>query len=276
MSLSDLGGQHCRKCGGVFCASCTSRSTPLLDTSKLDFLHPPRNVPLSTYASPISPIEPCRVCDRCYDQIHGITSIPRIPDLIRPSLTRLLSSPISMLRSPLSSSPTTSGPSSLASSVGMSAHPLAASESAATSLLDTAAPLSRRPSKTRSLRTQSSIASLNGTRRSIIRASHLALPSELNKSYGELDAYPLRRSSILCKATGGGRWEPKQEPELIGYRPPVPGAKAQYELEIERLERDERKRLESPIVRDGEFQYRFPRKTCPVVIACSPSPMSTF
>ncbi|KAF5377273.1 hypothetical protein D9615_006440 [Tricholomella constricta] len=266
---------HCRKCGGVFCASCTSRSTPLLDTSNLSFLHPPRNVPLSTYASPISPIESCRVCDDCWDQVHGNPSTPRTPDLVRPSLSRLLSSPISMLKSPLSASPATSGSSSLASSVDASSHtsqhPLAASDTA--SLLATAVPIAR---KTRSLRTTPSISSLNGTRRTVIRASHLTLPIELDRSYGELDAYPLRRSSILCKATGGGRWEPKQEPALIGYRPPVPGAKAQYELEIEQQARDEQARKESPIVKDGDFQYRFPRDPEPIVIARSPFTVSTF
>lgn len=55
----------------------------------------------------------------------------------------------------------------------------------------------------------------------------------------------------MCKATGGGRWEPKQEPALVGYRPPVPGAKAAYELEIEEQEREERARKANPIVRDG-------------------------
>lgn len=153
----------------------------------------------------------------------------------------------------------------------MSQHPLAASETA--SLLATAAPV---PRKTRSLRTTPSISSLNGTRRSIIRAFHLTLPPELNRSYGELDAYPLRRSSILCKATGGGRWEPKQEPALIGYRPPVPGGKAQYELEMEQRERDEQARKENPVVKDGEFQYRFTREPETMVIARSPFTMSTF
>ncbi|KAF8060918.1 FYVE zinc finger-domain-containing protein [Lyophyllum atratum] len=266
---------HCRKCGGVFCASCTSRSTSLLDTSNLSFLHPPRNVPISSFASPISPFSPCRVCDDCWDQVHGNPTTPRTPDIIRPTLTRMLSSPISMLKSPLSSSPATSGNSSLASSAdlprNMGQHPLAASETI--SLLATAAPLAR---KTRSLRTAPSISSLNGHRRSIIRASHLTLPPELDRSYGELDAYPLRRSSILCKATGGGRWEPKQEPALIGYRPPVPGGKAQYELEMEQHAREEQTRKENPIVKDGDFQYRFTREPDSMVMARSPFAMSTF
>ncbi|TFY73208.1 hypothetical protein EWM64_g10804, partial [Hericium alpestre] len=62
---------HCRKCGGIFCAACSTRNTPLLDTTALSFLHPPRNTPLSLYASPSSPLLPARVCDACWDQIHG-------------------------------------------------------------------------------------------------------------------------------------------------------------------------------------------------------------
>lgn len=83
----------------------------------------------------------------------------------------------------------------------------------------------------------------------------------VEKSYGELDAYPLRRSSVLCKATGGGRWEPKQEPVLVGYRPP--GGKAIYEIEMEREEAEERLRKLNPVIKDGEFQYRFPPKDIP-------------
>ncbi|KAG6815045.1 hypothetical protein H0H87_005678, partial [Tephrocybe sp. NHM501043] len=59
-------------------------------------------------------------------------------------------------------------------------------------------------------------------------------------------------------ATGGGRWQTKPSPPIIGYRPPVPGAKAQYELDLERAELAARARRESPIVKHGDFQYRFP------------------
>ncbi|VDC05148.1 unnamed protein product [Peniophora sp. CBMAI 1063] len=69
---------HCRKCGGCFCANCSSRSTLLLDTSSLDFVHPPRGMPLEAFASEQSPLLPHRVCDGCYNQLHGLprTSLP--------------------------------------------------------------------------------------------------------------------------------------------------------------------------------------------------------
>ncbi|KAG6901577.1 hypothetical protein C0995_010306 [Termitomyces sp. Mi166 len=257
---------HCRKCGGVFCAACSSRTTPLLDTSKLDFLHPPRNMPLASYASPISPLNSYRVCHDCWDQIHGNPARPHTPDLVRPSLARILSSPIAMLKSPLSSSPPTSGTSSLASSIDTPSHH---------SLLATAVPIARR--KPRSLQTTPSSSSLSAVRRVTIRASHLTLPTDLEPSYGELDAYPLRRSSVICKATGGGRWEPKQDPPIIGYRPPVPGAKAQFEIDMERAERAERRRRENPIIKDGDFQYRFfPRQHDVLVLSRTPFSLSTF
>lgn len=73
------------------------------------------------------------------------------------------------------------------------------------------------------------------------------MPSE--PSLGGLDAYPLRRSSAICKATGGGRWEPKQIQQHPGHR--LPGGKAPFEIEMEREEEEERLRRLNPIVRDG-------------------------
>lgn len=89
------------------------------------------------------------------------------------------------------------------------------------------------------------------------------LPPVDEQSYGELDAYPLRRSSAVCKATGGGRWEPKQSSPEPGYRIPFTGKPgclglAPFELDMEREEEKERIRRMNPIVKDGQFQYRFP------------------
>ena len=80
----------------------------------------------------------------------------------------------------------------------------------------------------------------------------VAVPPDLDlsePSFGELDTYPLRRSSIICKATGGGRWEPKNSPPRIGIR--IPGCKAPYKLEMEREHAEERRRRMNLIVRDG-------------------------
>ncbi|TFK38621.1 FYVE zinc finger-domain-containing protein [Crucibulum laeve] len=265
---------HCRKCGGVFCSACTSRNTLLLDTSNLSFIHPPRNMPLASFESPSSPIVPSRVCDDCYDQIYGCPTTPRTPDLVRPSMKRALSHPISMLKSPLSASSSSSGESSLSSSL------------VATPPSDSALPVPHITRKARSLRATPSISSINtqtssqstpSPRRLTVRTSQLPLPLDLERSYGELDAYPLKRSSILCKATGGGRWEPKQSPVLVGYRPPVPGGKALYELDMEREEQEERSRRENPIVRDGAFQYRFQKRDVEQIeMARSPFNISTF
>ena len=80
----------------------------------------------------------------------------------------------------------------------------------------------------------------------------VAVPPDLDlfePSFGELDAYSLHRSSIICKATGGGRWEPKNSPPRIGIR--IPGYKVPYELEMEHEDAEERRRRMDPIVRDG-------------------------
>ncbi|KAI0286433.1 FYVE zinc finger-domain-containing protein [Russula brevipes] len=63
---------HCRKCGGIFCRACSSHMTPLLDTTTLSFVYPPRGTPIAAYATPTSPVLPARVCDACYAQIHGL------------------------------------------------------------------------------------------------------------------------------------------------------------------------------------------------------------
>ena len=68
-------------------------------------------------------------------------------------------------------------------------------------------------------------------------------------SFGELDAYPLRKSSAVCKATGGGRWCPKQSPPQPGIR--IPGGKAPFEIEMEREEEEAQLRHLNPVIQDG-------------------------
>ncbi|KAG0703030.1 FYVE zinc finger-domain-containing protein [Suillus ampliporus] len=232
---------HCRKCGGVFCHQCTTRATHLLDVSNLDFLHPPRNVPISNYDSPTSPVVVQKVCDDCWDQIYGCNS-PRTPDA-RPSTPMLVKSPVDS-RAPSPNS------SVCASPVDSPTHP------------------------SRPIRVVWSSSQLS--------TGHLPLPTSIlsptefdvpEPSYGELDAYPLRRSSIICKATGGGRWQPKHSPPKIGVR--IPGYKAPYEIEMEREEQEERRRCQNPVVRDGEFQYRFRQdrvaSSLSRIVLCSPT-----
>ncbi|KAF8807149.1 hypothetical protein BYT27DRAFT_7337900 [Phlegmacium glaucopus] len=253
---------HCRKCGGVFCGACSSCSTPLLDTSNLPFLHPPRNVPLTEFESPISPIINSRVCDDCWDQLRGCPSTPHTPD-IRSTFKRVLSHPISIFQ--LSPSPLSNSPLSVSPAVDTTILP--------PSLKRRSQPL-HDVSNSSSLNTQSPGID-NSTGRINLRVSR-TLPPDLERSYGELDTYPLRHCSLLCKATGGGRWEPKQIPVLDGYRQPIPGGKAPYEIQMEREEMLDRQRRENPVIKDGEFQYRFAKDPEPITITRSPHYISTF
>ncbi|KAJ7725523.1 FYVE zinc finger-domain-containing protein [Mycena maculata] len=248
---------HCRKCGGVFCQPCSARTTALLDASALPFLHPPRNIPLAAYASPSSPILDARVCDDCYDQVHGLrTPASELPPLRRRPVSRansLLSSPIALFTSPASA------PSSAASSPPLATPPLPSN-------LSRTRPSSPRHPPRTSLPSRPASSASSATAR-----------VKEERSYGELDAYPLRRASLLCKAAGGGRWEPAPfEPDPT-LRVPLIGGKAPFEELMEREEEEERRRRRNPIVRDGDFQYRFPAQDAePVVLERPPLHRSTF
>ncbi|KAI0641174.1 FYVE zinc finger-domain-containing protein [Trametes meyenii] len=246
---------HCRKCGGVFCGECSSRTTALLDASNLSFLYPPRNVPIALFNSPTSPVVEARVCDDCWDQIHGSKS-PRSPVLTK------LSNPIALVRDAESS--VSSGSSSPASS-SLGTPP-------------DSSPLSSLSSRPGFKRTHTSpripaspLRSNTPVPQSIVVAGPLISDSEL--SLGELDAYPLKRASSICKATGGGRWEPKQLPEYVAKR--VPGCKAAYELELEREAAERALRRANPVIKDGDFQLRVPREIEPRSPA-GPITLSTF
>ena len=98
----------------------------------------------------------------------------------------------------------------------------------------------------------------------------------------DLDAYPLRIKSEVCKRNGGGRWTPKRLPVDVAAR--VAGRKAVYELEMEREEEEIRRERLNPVIKDGgafiisahvlgphadgpcpsaDFQYRAPREFQP-------------
>ncbi|KAL9715683.1 hypothetical protein Ac2012v2_000126 [Leucoagaricus gongylophorus] len=227
---------HCRKCGGVFCHACSPRTTTLLDTTSLGFLLPPHNVPITTYESPQSRVLNARVCDDCFDQIHGLPTTPRHRRLSHAlTLTDDDHSIVSSSSLSSSSSPAFSTPCS--------------SPTTTTSTTSNIPPALSRKSRT---------APASPIPSTILSPQSHVL---IEKSYGELDAYPLRRSSVLCKATGGGRWEPKQMTVLSGYRPP--GGKAPFEIELEREEQEAKIRRLNPIVKDGDFQYRFPPQILP-------------
>ena len=149
-----------------------------------------------------------RVCDDCYDQIHGLPTTSR--------------------RRPRNPAP------------GDDDRSTASSSSFSTTAITPA--LSRKSCTAPASPIPSRIVS--------------ARPALIEKSYGELDAYPLCIPSILCKATGGGRWEPKQQTVLCAYRPP--GGKAPFEIELEREEQEAKIHRLNLVIKDGDFQYRFP------------------
>ncbi|KAJ3723988.1 hypothetical protein EV361DRAFT_519528 [Lentinula raphanica] len=200
---------HCRKCGGVFCSKCTSRTTPLLDARNLPFLNPPRNTSIYDFVSEGGIVDShARVCDDCWDQLHGTPSLPQTPEL----KLSMLPMPQTLRRSSVVSS----GDSSPASSTSPRTPPdtpllVDATLSSATSIV-----------RRSSVASRASIPDLR--RRATTFAAQAALPksSETGRSHsttsradsnplplGELATYPLCRSSLLCKASGGGRWVPR-------------------------------------------------------------------
>ncbi|OCH88966.1 hypothetical protein OBBRIDRAFT_794708 [Obba rivulosa] len=236
---------HCRKCGGVYCGECTGHTTPLLDTTNLDFFYPPRDVPIAVFDSPTSPVVEARVCNSCWDQIRGCTT-PRSP-VIRGNN----SIPIPVRKQTLS---TSSSVSSMPPTPPDSAPVLR--------------PVVRRA--TTSPRIPGS------PLRSPIQLSQTVagvLIQEPELSLGELDAYPLRRASVICKASGGGRWEPKQAIITMNHR--FPDGKTLYEVELEREEEEARARRSNPILINGDFQIRVPRELEPRSPG-GPPPLSTF
>lgn len=228
--------QHCRKCGGIFCSACSTRSTLLLDTSNLPFINPPRNVSITAFESSEAPVELARVCDECYDQIHGSACSRQLRMKQRASSLQWEADSNSTVSS-TSSSPRTP-PTPLD---GSAIAPMP---------LPTRRPLHRSHTSP--------------------RVPTLPPPPAVSE---ELAAYPLCHASAICKATGGGRWEPKPVVQWVGARPP--GFKAQYEIEMEAEEAEQRRLKSNPIIRDGDFQLRAPREFEPRSIG-GPIKLSTF
>ncbi|KAJ3885491.1 hypothetical protein GG344DRAFT_59151 [Lentinula edodes] len=190
---------YCRKCGGIFCHKCTSRTTPLLDISSLPFLSLPRNTSIYDFGGTVDSL--ARVCDYCWDQLHGIT---QKTETLEPELKPSVLSTLKRPRRPFVVRPT------------------AASESD----------------------TQYSSAT---------HADTNSLP------LGELSAYPLCRSSELCKASGGGRWVPGPIEAKEDTPPTIGIGKALWEVEWERKVQKVKNLIKNPVVRDGGFCYRVHR-----------------
>ncbi|KAI0693665.1 FYVE zinc finger-domain-containing protein [Cytidiella melzeri] len=232
---------HCRKCGGVFCAECSTRSTTLLDTSDLPFLNPPRGIPIANFASSESSVVCARVCDDCWDQIHG-TKGRRSLLLHRKKLEE------AEQWENESSSTGSSNSSPRTPHSSLEALPIS--------------PLARTP-----------LRRANTSPRAQTLPTSTPPISSGSTCSAELDAYPLRHASVICKANGGGRWQPKPSVEVVGLR--VPGTKAAYEIEMEREEEELRLLKLNPVVKNGDFQLWFPREVEPRSLA-GPFKLSTF
>ncbi|EIM90250.1 uncharacterized protein STEHIDRAFT_129098 [Stereum hirsutum FP-91666 SS1] len=207
---------HCRKCGGTFCATCSSRRTSLLDTSNLDFRHPPRNTLIARFASPTSPLHAARMRDTCFNQLYRCPT-PRTPE------------PSHAPRAPVSAPlPVTTSPRSRTSSRRS---------------IVILTPLDR----------QSIASAVTAVHRRSLRQQRLTLsprsdPSivpEVTVPSRELDIYPLRLKSEVCKCTGGGRCTPKKYPVDAATRLPPKTFR------------------ENPVVKDGDFQIPITRDLQP-------------
>ncbi|KAI0739342.1 FYVE zinc finger-domain-containing protein [Irpex lacteus] len=219
------GRHHCRKCGGVFCTDCSTHFTTLLDTSNLPFLNPPhKSVSIYTYASPESPVYFVRVCDQCWDQIHG-TKSPRSRSLQKKR--------IDAERREVNVNVNLNSPLDLGAS-------FPETRDRYPSTLSSYRPLTRKPP--RQTHTDPCVNSSSS------KGSSTA-------TSGGLELYPLRHASAICKANGGGRWQPKPRVEVVGVR--IPGVMAAYEREIKHMEEEETtKHRPNPIVKHGDFQLR--------------------
>lgn len=196
----------------------------------------PKHISIRAYEGPSAPVVTARVCDGCFDAIHGRSPVwpPSAPTHnahtarpVRIQTSSISSSLCSSLATPPDSPavPTLSAP-----------QPRRARTGSATSRVSASA---------HSPRTRSTLLPRGAPRTLAEVAPELAA-----LSYGELDAYPLRLPSAVCKATGGGLWTPKTPPR--DYVVGKPGSKDFLMLEYEQEEvLAERRRRSNPIIQHG-------------------------
>ncbi|KAG9019294.1 hypothetical protein FRB90_004301 [Tulasnella sp. 427] len=237
---------HCRKCGGIYCQACSSKTMPLLDTSRMKFIHPPANIPMPLLAvsSPTGGLVPSRVCDDCYAYLNNqpipsvtlireaaATALPTRPSPLRTSTPSVDSVPS------LSHSP--SGSSSNASSqqlcypagttfVKKPRH-LRRSHTSASSRSKGPSPIVARRD---SLNARSPSPALTAPQTRASPVPQVPVPMSLQpaqpvdySSLGVLAEYPLKISSKGCKASGAAFWNPKLARRIespIRYEAPDP------------------------------------------------------
>ncbi|KIO33556.1 hypothetical protein M407DRAFT_185926 [Tulasnella calospora MUT 4182] len=248
---------HCRKCGGIFCQTCSGKTLPLLDTSRMPFVIPPSNVPLPLLAvsSPTGALVPSRVCDDCHALLTG--AVP-------PSIHRVRAASASALPACSTASPRLGATTPSLETVPALSHSPSGSSSAASyahsahsgsamyypcGTTFVVKPRHLRRSRTTSSSTSRSTSgiarrdSLNTARSSSpsVAAQHRASPipqtptplspaastaSTDFASLGVLAEYPLKVPSKGCKQTGGAFWVPKPLPRRldspIRYEAPSP------------------------------------------------------
>ena len=111
------------------------------------------------------------------------------------------------------------------------------------------------PSSCRSMRRADSSMSVppRQRRNRTTSETHSTAPSIVSvssqSSLGDLEYYPLRVHSSVCKVMGGGRWSPKPVRQWDGHR--IPGGKAPFEVAMDRAAEKERLRKLNPVIRDG-------------------------
>ncbi|KAG8960441.1 hypothetical protein FRC03_006524 [Tulasnella sp. 419] len=251
---------HCRKCGGVFCSTCSAKTTDLLDTSSMPFIIPPSSMPLYLLAASAPPgaLVNARVCDDCYNTIHGSRSSTRARSPLATESCIVAAS--SSQPKPTSTASTSSAllpafsPSSLSSSSSASLlaspvdAPIPPSTRSTGSRHRSRRPLSRSNSSTTVPQSptvrRTSIHSTDSNRGTSV------VDNNTPKDLGVLDSYPLKISSQGCKLTGAAVWSPRHIPHKYD---------APHVVVAASLPTDEDDEHDNHCIRvNGEFQVRAP------------------